>query len=100
MPDIPPVAINDRFEHDANSVDVYPNPTHSELFLNIYLKTEDILDLRIYQANGVMIDDIMLGNASAGRNRYNINVDNLNRGYYILHITGNNSVFSDSVIIQ
>jgi polyhydroxybutyrate depolymerase len=100
IPTIPPLAINEINNTTAGSVTVFPNPASSKLTMTLNSPREDNLSMQIIQVNGQVIDSIDLGHVSVGRNQYEYNVKNLMKGYYLVHITGKNSQFDSSILVQ
>jgi len=71
----------------AESGKVYPNPTNSELYLELETKVAGNLKAVITNLNGQIQASYNLGRAVSGNNSNTLDVQNLAKGMYILNIS-------------
>lgn len=68
---------------------VYPNPTSSELNIQLPLSVSEKVNVKIYDVVGKLI----LNNDYSASNLLNLNVSNFNKGLYIVQITSGSQMF-------
>ena len=86
-----PVAIKENKENDKaiNSLKVYPNPVSTYANVEYNLKRTSNVRIDIYDLSGKLINSEKINNQHPGEHTYNFNVNNYNKGTYILSITAN-----------
>jgi len=72
---------------------IYPNPTKD--YLNIESPNNEIKDIIIYSVNGQVVKHLSLNKKSD-----NINISDLNKGYYFIKVYTQNNMFFDKFIVN
>lgn len=86
-------------EKDIRGLEVFPNPTTSELFLKNSEKGINSLVLKFYNSNGENVLERAF--ASVGIDKQNtINLSTLSKGLYLLHISIDGRIFFRKLLIQ
>ncbi len=88
----------------VNQVQIFPNPMVNEFSLEVTL-TEDQSSVAydLYSASGKLVraSQVLSENVSAGIHNFTVNVSNLERGIYTLHLTsGNYSSYKKIIIVR
>jgi hypothetical protein len=71
-------------------INTFPNPFHSDLFLNIKLSEPEILSIQFVDVLGNIVWQNEKLSAKAGEQQYSIPTNTLNSGIYYVVIKGNN----------
>ena len=81
----------------TNSINVFPNPTNSDISVSIALKNDEDLRFDIYDVTGRNVfskkEHVVTGNTTE-----RFHLDNLSQGIYILNIQGATIHFSDKIV--
>lgn len=78
---------------------IMPNPNNGNFSLNITSKINKSYILKVYNINGetILTDEL---NLRVGLNSKKINLDNLEKGVYLLSIIGDEGISTQSIVIQ
>lgn len=79
---------------------VYPNPASTSTTLEFELTKSTNVIISIYDNSGKLIRKNDIGVVYAGVNKHNINVSDLPKGLYIIHITNGIEVKKAKLIVQ
>jgi len=83
------------FEHSNNqSVKLYPNPASDRVFIDIHAGSS-MIDYRIFDLSGRLVQNGFLPNVDFPE----LNVRNLQRGSYLLHLQSENTSYAAKIII-
>ncbi|HEY0029562.1 MAG TPA: SBBP repeat-containing protein, partial [Bacteroidia bacterium] len=84
---------------DLSLFGVYPNPTTSDIFLDLLLKKAGAIKITIMNVTGqtVFSEDV---NAVAGNYKKQISLNNLAKGIYYLQISTGNEVINKKIVKQ
>lgn len=84
---------------NANSLEIFPNPAKEIAYLNVQVTKSAASQLVVMNAIGevVIAKDIKL---NEGKNKINLEIDNLNSGVYFVSIKNGNTSISKKLIIQ
>ena len=88
-------AINDP--EVVKNIQVYPNPTSAQLFVNIDLPTTEDTEIQLFNLNGKVL---LNKNTSASQNQIELNVSNFANGIYILKITIGDEIVTKRVTVS
>jgi hypothetical protein len=67
-------------------IKVFPNPVSEQINISLSLKESGLLDYRVYDVKGVLVQSGHNENAAAGKQQLTMPVNNLAPGMYLLHI--------------
>ncbi len=85
----------------SNSVQVYPSPASSSLFIEFQLKENADVSIDLFTINGKHYKSLMKDNYPAGEHKVDIDANALKSGYYLLNIRLNDSTkFNKKVYIE
>lgn len=79
-------------------IDVYPNPVSD--ILNVAVKSENALEFSIYNLNGQFIRGGNLNNAKGSLTTVTLNMNNLDKGMYLIQFNSNTTSISKKVIVK
>lgn len=75
---------------------LYPNPTNNWLKIVLNEVTKSPIELKIFSASGQLVKSEMLSPNAI----YNINVSELSKGLYFVHLQSDDKTFSEKLLIQ
>lgn len=81
-----------------NSVHVYPNPTSSELFVDVTLKAASDLNISVYSLTGTLVYSSKFNHILT--QVINIPVGNLASGVYTLQVTAPGETKTNKIVVQ
>ena len=82
----------DNIADNSNALLIYPNPAQDYLTMTLEVEQKEDISVKIYNAMGQMVKNDVLTEQS-GRVTYNIDVQGLAKGVYMLQVTiGNDSI--------
>ncbi|MBQ9639238.1 MAG: T9SS type A sorting domain-containing protein [Bacteroidales bacterium] len=82
-----------------NHIAIYPNPASERATLDITVATPGNATMRIYDITGRVVRTEQLGRLAEGTHTYNIDVQNLNSGMYLVNIhVGKNTATSKLMV--
>lgn len=85
----------------SNSVQVYPSPASTSLFIEFQLKENADVSIDLFTINGKHYKSLMKDNYPAGDHKVDIDANALQSGYYLLNIRLNDSTrFNQKVYIE
>lgn len=85
---------------NAWEVKVYPNPTNTDLHIRFTLPKEDEISIALYDMQGKMILEKMMGNNISGEHQETLDLKDLPQGTYICRINGKQNSITKQVIKQ
>ena len=90
-------------KNGSNAIKIYPNPTKNSVFISIMDPTaaiKEIIDFRIYDLNGRMLQKFSAENINNGRD-YQIPVSQFSAGLYMLQVrSANGKTVNKRLLIQ
>jgi len=92
-----PTSVGD--DHNATSLNVYPNPFDQTANVSFYLDNNTEVTLNLYSAFGQLVQSSSLGNQGAGRHETTIGGTNLKPGVYILQLRTSAGVYSRKISV-
>lgn len=81
-----------------NTVSIFPNPTERNSIINYFSASNDNVNISLYNMVGQKINTIYNGGVSIGTNQYEISMDVLPKGIYIVKIENSNGMTSVKLI--
>ena len=76
----------------------YPNPTENEMVsIDYYVPTESLVQINVFNLEGKRLDEISLVTAK-GFESYNINLQELQNGFYVIEIKTNSKSVKRKVL--
>lgn len=91
-----PTGINEEFINNENSVIIFPNPSRDYIYIYNNSK-RTYTNLQIIDGHGVQLINEKI-NINDKSNIY-LPIDHINRGFYIIKLTGEHGNFSEKLII-
>jgi hypothetical protein len=85
---------------NAWEVQVYPNPTSTNLHVRFNLPKEDEISIALYDLQGKMILEKKMGNKISGEHQETLDLKDLPQGTYVCRITGKQNSITKQVIKQ
>jgi hypothetical protein len=85
---------------NAWEVQVYPNPTSTNLHLWFNLPKEDVVSITLYDIQGKLILEKKMGNKISGEHQETLDLKDLPQGTYVCRITGKQNSITKQVIKQ
>tara|TARA_B100000927_G_C16305912_1_gene405405 strand:- start:90 stop:608 length:519 start_codon:yes stop_codon:yes gene_type:complete len=79
-------------------VTLYPNPVKNDLNISFNLPFSDNVSLEIYDYSGRLLIKKNLGRLDKGNQLYQLNINELKSGIYVLNIIGDKSSISKNII--
>ncbi len=81
-------SVGNSFNNLTNKIQVYPNPTHGDITIDLNLITSTSIDVSLLDINGREVYSNHLSNFPAGSEEFSINMNDLQleEGLYILQI--------------
>ena len=76
---------------------VYPNPVNDDAVLDFYSEKEQTITVNILNVKGNKLDAIYR-NATVGLNSLKINMNQLNKGVYVIQVVTGNDIRSVNVV--
>jgi len=103
-----------HYEYDENSlniqelvnnanawkIQVYPNPTSTDLHVQFNLPKEDEISIALYDMQGKLILEKNMGNKISGEHQETLDLHGLPQGTYVCRITGKQNSITKQVIKQ
>lgn len=89
-------SIVNKFE--SNSVTVYPNPTKGQFTLGFNNEHFGVIDINIYSTIGKLIKKLKI-NKAFDKHTYEVDLENIPRGSYIINIISSTENISKSIVI-
>ncbi|HNQ12189.1 MAG TPA: T9SS type A sorting domain-containing protein [Bacteroidia bacterium] len=87
-------------ELDANGdMKVYPNPSTVVASVQYMFTRTAETKLEVFDLQGRLIQQHNLGSISAGKGSYNLSVDQLEKGIYVVRLSHGNDVYSDRLVV-
>lgn len=87
-------------EANAWEVQVYPNPTSTDLHVRFNLPKEDEISIVLYDMQGKQILEKNMGNKISGEHQETLDLKDLPQGTYVCRITGKQNSITKQVIKQ
>ncbi|MDD3876925.1 MAG: PKD domain-containing protein [Bacteroidales bacterium] len=81
---IPNTSIQDR--EDANSVNIYPNPAHEKVFIEVVGDNESYCMIKLYNVIGQSISEQQIYHLSSGINKFEYDISGLPKGIYYFEV--------------
>jgi hypothetical protein len=82
---------------------LYPNPATSKIMLDLWSHVEQNLTIEIYDIEG-KLTKVLNFNNQFGRNSYSVNLDNFERGAYLMlvksDLNGSHTIFSKKFLVH
>ena len=82
------------------SCNLYPNPTHSNATIDLYIPQNTYVKIELYNILGSKISDIYKGNNPKGSYKYTVNTYGLKPDTYIVKIVANKTILHERLIIM
>jgi hypothetical protein len=79
---------------------VYPNPANDVTFLNFGLATETRVRISVINLVGEEVILLTEGRLSAGEHRFNLNLENLANGVYMIRMQANDKTTTQRLVVQ
>lgn len=79
---------------------VYPNPAKTIVNININLKNQETIELKLFNINGELQQYKVLKNLREGLNTVNLDIQGIPSGLHILQCQINSEVFSRKILIS
>ncbi len=97
-----PIGIAGIRKNDAviSASAVYPNPTSDAFTLSMTLTQPATVKAVLYDISGKAVRSIVEQHVASGSHIYQIDVNGLTGGYYLLHITAGNSTFNHKLFLK
>jgi hypothetical protein len=80
------------------NVNVFPNPASSDLFVNFNLKKEQKVTIKLYSLDGQLLNEPVNQLLTPGQYQYQLSLNDLPGGYYLLQLKAGNTVETKKVI--
>lgn len=83
------------FENEIENINysIYPNPLLNELFIDVKLNNDNLLNIEIIDLQGKYITRHKYL-ATEGHNKIQLNINNINTGFYLLKISSENRLIN------
>jgi len=89
----------DNPENDVeNSVSIFPNPTCNNSTLNYFSAMNDQVSISVFNVVGQKMNTVFNGSVSTGNSQFEINMEELPKGIYIVRIENSKGVKSVKLI--
>ncbi|MGE3825816.1 MAG: endonuclease [Bacteroidia bacterium] len=99
-PGVNPCSVTPGFEEtNVETFSVYPNPTAGEFGVNISLKENETVTVRISDVAGKTVYE-RNENLKAGNNRLMISSSRLSKGIYMLQLLSENTINTQKIVIK
>lgn len=86
--------------NDLNSIIVFPNPTEGDIQVQFKIKEDSNVDMAVFDEVGRRIETILKQRMPAGKYKYNVSLDRLSDGVYVLSVTTETEVLHSKIIVQ
>lgn len=93
------VGLTDETKQDASGI-VYPNPAHDMFTIDLNLSAPEYLSFELYAADGKLIKLLLRDWVKVKQNAFSFNTHNLEKGIYVLKITGNNTKLAKKIVLD
>jgi len=90
--------LNNPENNIENTVSIFPNPTQNNSTINYFSATSEDLNITLYNVVGEKINTIYNGTVSSGNTQYDVNMEEMPRGIYIVKIENSNGIKSLKLI--
>ena len=81
----------------VKNIQIYPNPTTTQLFVNIDLPTIEDTQIQLFNLDGKLL---LNNNISASQNQIELNVSNFANGIYVLKIAIGDDIVTKRVVVS
>lgn len=81
-----------------NTVSIFPNPTENNSTINYFSAANENVNISLYNVVGQKISTIYHGDVSIGSNQYDINMEDLPKGIYVVNIENSKGVKSVKLV--
>ena len=81
-----------------NSISVYPNPTANSSTINYFSTGNDNVNISLFNVIGEKVVDVYSGAVNTGNNQFEINLENLPKGIYIVKISDSTGIHTVKLI--
>ncbi|MFK7755886.1 MAG: S8 family serine peptidase [Flavobacteriales bacterium] len=90
-------SVSENYLKDAE-LNVYPNPTSNVLNISFNKRGSSDVTLRIHDAIGKIVVEQIMPNLTQGENKFTINMENLQKGAYVVSLSSDISVVKETFI--
>ena len=85
----------------TSSLTVYPNPLQDKTNINFNLLTSSVVDIKIFDVTGKMIEKVISGKKEEGSHSIVWNASNYEKGVYLIKLYFNNKLIeTERIVIQ
>lgn len=84
---------------NENSVNIFPNPTSGQSFIDLTLSEPAKVDLKVFNTLGQEVSEIVSEQVSAGIHRFVYETSSLNSGLYYYQLTVGNKKYVQKLIV-
>ena len=91
--------INNNNQLNYNLSQNYPNPFNPTTVINYSIPKDGFVSLKVYNALGEQVADLVNGYVKAGNHNVTFNADRLSSGVYYYRIETNNNVLVKKMIL-
>jgi len=81
-----------------NSISVYPNPTQTVSTINYFSTANDAVEILLFNIVGEKVKTIETGELNQGNNQFEISLDDLPKGVYIVKISDSKGIHTVKLI--
>jgi len=81
-----------------NTISVYPNPTANSSTINYFSTGNDIVTISLFNVVGEKIIDVYTGDVNIGNNQFDVDMENLPKGIYIVKISDSTGIHTVKLI--
>jgi hypothetical protein len=93
------VGVTQSLAYNVNSIDVYPNPAHSNATVALNLKEEAPVTVYVYNMVGQVVKSASVAGAS-GENKIDLSLENLTTGMYMVKVKAGNTTSIKKIIVN
>lgn len=94
---LPPAGIDEI--NILESVEIYPNPTHNNLNIQLFLENEETFNLKIFSITGQLIYKEEMTNVSGDFTKQ-IDLSGLHKGIYFLQLLNDKGIITKKIILE
>ena len=97
--DVSCLSIGNQIPESFSINSIYPNPFNPVVNIDYSLSVSDKVDIRIYDLNGQIVEQLFMGNQTVGNYEISWDASNMSSGIYLLTIQSRNSMLSEQLIL-
>jgi len=82
----------------GNSIQIFPNPTTNSSTINYFSASANVINIELYDMIGNKVSTVYNGNVTTGVNKFEVDLNNLPKGVYIIKTSDSQGAHATKII--